>query len=59
MTMALSFETIGVWFLKKTRRGGGAKQGETALKSWILQRQAQGDFPNLCPELKLNKTFDL
>ncbi len=60
--MALALSTLGLLLVEeeKKKRPRKIRRKHTKwVKPWILQRQAQGAFPNLCRELELDETSDL
>lgn len=61
LQMALALSALGPLLVeeeRKTRRGKIRRNRTKWVKSWILQQQAQGAFPNLCRELETNETSD-
>ncbi|KAM6992687.1 uncharacterized protein LKV04_008658 [Tautogolabrus adspersus] len=59
--MALALSALGLLLVEqeqKRRRRPIRRNRTKWVKAWILQRQAQGAFPNLCQELEINETSD-
>ncbi|XP_067245510.1 uncharacterized protein [Chanodichthys erythropterus] len=59
LQMALALSALGLLLVeeeKKKRMRKIRRKRTKWVKPWILQRQAQGAFPNLCRELELQET---
>ncbi|KAL7401888.1 hypothetical protein ABVT39_005941 [Epinephelus coioides] len=59
LQMALALSALGLLLVeeeRKTRRVKIRRNRTKWVKSWTLQRQAHGAFPNLCRELETNAT---
>lgn len=61
LQMALALSALGLLLVKEERKQMQKTRRKCTkwVKPWILQRQAQGAFPNLCRELELAETSDL
>lgn len=61
LQMALALSALGLLLVeeeKKKRMRKIRRKRTKWVKPWILQRQAQGAFPNLCRQLELQETCD-
>ncbi|KAK9955975.1 hypothetical protein ABG768_015812 [Culter alburnus] len=51
LQMALALSALGLLLVEEEKK-------KRMVKPWIVQRQAQGAFPNLCRKLELQETFE-